>query len=129
MRIFPTLIIAALAYNYFAFLEPATLNVHPFKMVLPSGIPLALTSAEIIVALGLLLLCVELIKSASSAATTAVDHALSMLVFAGCLVELIILPRMGTAAFLFITIMTLIDVVAGFAISLSSARRDMSFNG
>lgn len=128
MRIFPTLIIAALAYNYFAFMDPAFLNLHPFKLVLPSGMPLALTGADIIVAVGLFLLCIELIKSASSAKSTAVDHALSLLVFTGCLVEFIVVPIVGTPAFLLITIMTLIDVVAGFAVSLSSARRDMTLS-
>ncbi len=126
LRIFPTLALAALAFNYFIFFDPTFLSVHFFKLVLPSGMPLALTGGELLVAGSLLLLFVEMVKSAGCSKVTAIDHALSLLVFAVCLVEFVTVPRAGNVSFLLITLMTLVDVAAGFAISLSAARRDMS---
>lgn len=127
-RIFPMLILSALAYNYFAFLDPALLMADAVLLPLPSGATLALSFSDLVVLGSLLLLCVEIMKAASSSAATAVDHALSLLVFAACLVEFVVVDRVATPAFLFIIAMTMVDVVAGFAISLSAARRDMTLS-
>lgn len=126
LRVFPMLAFAVAAYNYYAFLDPAFLNVHPFKMVLPSGVPLALTGGEIMVCGALGLLFIEMVKAASVGRGGALDHMLSVLLFAGCVVELVAVPRVGTPAFVLITLMTLIDVAAGVSISLATARRDIS---
>ena len=40
------------------------------------------------------------------------------------LVELITVPRLGNGVFLVIVLTTLIDVIAGFTVTISSARRD-----
>ncbi len=47
-----------------------------------------------------------------------------MLLFVACLVEFIILPGFGTSVFLLLTLMCFIDVVAGFTVTISTARRD-----
>ena len=39
------------------------------------------------------------------------------------------LPGFGTGTFLIITLMALVDVVAGYSISILTARRDMTFGG
>lgn len=128
LRIFPLLALAALAYNYFAFLSPAFLHIHFFKLTLPSGMALALTGSELLVIGALVLLFFEVVKSARCTDTTIADHTLSLLVFAGCLVEFIIVPQLGSSSFLLITLMALIDVAAGFAISLNAARRDLALH-
>ncbi len=125
IRIFPSMIIIVLAYNYCVFFDPDFFVLDMFKIPLPSEALVGFTGADILILGALLLLCVEIMKAASSSPSTAIDHALSLLVFATCLVELVVLPQFGQPAFIFITTMTIIDVVAGFAISLSTARRDM----
>jgi hypothetical protein len=44
------------------------------------------------------------------------------------LLEFLLVPFCGTAAFFFLVIMSLIDVVAGYSVSILSARRDFSVN-
>ena len=46
------------------------------------------------------------------------------LTFVVALVELITVPRLGNGVFLVIVLTTLIDVIAGFTVTISSARRD-----
>jgi hypothetical protein len=57
-----------------------------------------------------------------------VNHGLSLLVFLVCVIEFLLVRGCGTPEFLFITLMTLIDVVAGYTISIGTARRDLAFD-
>ena len=56
------------------------------------------------------------------------DHALSMTLFVIALLEFLLVPACGTSVFLIVTALTLIDVIAGFAVSLSTARRDIAIS-
>ena len=95
-----------------------------FEFGLPSGAMLKLTSGYALVLLGLLLLYVEVFKATRTGQASILDHALSLVVFVVALVEFIVVPRFGHEAFLAILAMTLIDVVAGFTVTISGARRD-----
>jgi len=53
---------------------------------------------------------------------------LSALVFVGFLVVFIIKPGAATEAFFVVMLMSLIDVIAGFSITITSARKDFGFN-
>jgi hypothetical protein len=44
------------------------------------------------------------------------------------LVEFIVAPGAGTATFLLLTLMALLDVIAGFSISIFAARRDFAID-
>ena len=70
----------------------------------------------------------EIIKAARLGAGTIVDHMLSTATFIVALVEFLLVPFCGTAAFFFLMIMSLIDVVAGYTVSILTARRDLSVN-
>ena len=54
------------------------------------------------------------------------DHVLSVGTFVVALVAFMLVDYAGTAPFFILTLMTLVDVIAGFAISLFSARRDLA---
>ena len=92
---------------------------------LVSGATLALTMGDLLVLLGLVLLYIEIFKATRTGTASIVDHLLSMALFVVCLVELIVLPGFGTATFVILTVMTAIDVVAGFTVTISGARRDI----
>jgi hypothetical protein len=49
-----------------------------------------------------------------------------MLVFVIFLIEYITVKPLGTASFLILTIMSMTDVIAGFTVSISAARRDIT---
>ena len=52
-----------------------------------------------------------------------------MLVFVVALIEFIVLPGFATSAFFLITMMALVDVMAGFTVSIVTARRDIGADG
>lgn len=96
---------------------------------LPPGEKWTMTIGDLLMLVTLMLLFVELLKSTYTSTASLLDHGLSMLVFVACLVEFIIVPNAATSVFFFITIATLIDVIAGYTIGIRVARRDLSIGG
>jgi hypothetical protein len=96
--------------------------------VLPSQAELFLTFGDIFVIFGLVALFFEVIKAARLGPGTIVDHMLSTAVFVIALIVFLLVPPFGTPAFLMLTLMALVDVVAGYTVSILSARRDYSVN-
>ncbi|MDB6116547.1 MAG: hypothetical protein JWO08_328 [Verrucomicrobiaceae bacterium] len=78
---------------------------------------------------GLCLLFVELMKSTRAGGMVTLEHVLSMFVFIAFLIEFLIVPGAGTDTFLILGIMSLIDVMAGYAISIAVARKEMNITG
>lgn len=87
------------------------------------------TWGDVIIALTLILLFVEVVKSTHSSSSSLIDHGLSMIVFVICLVEFLLVEKAATGVFLNITLATLIDVVAGYTIGIRVARRDLQIGG
>lgn len=83
--------------------------------------------SEFIAMLGVILLYFEILKATRYSSGAIVDHALSMLVFVLFLIEFIVVAGAGTATFMILTLMALLDVVAGFTVTISTARRDIAF--
>jgi hypothetical protein len=123
----PALAIVILAFNALNY-SGAMIDTEStfFDAVLPSTAEFYLTAGHIFVVAGLVALFFEIIKAARLGAGTIVDHMLSTATFIVALVEFLLVPFCGTATFFFLTIMALIDVVAGYSVSILSARRDYS---
>ena len=79
-------------------------------------------------AIGLLFLYFEVLKSTRTGTASILDHVLSLALFVVCLLELLLVARAANSAFFLLTIMTLIDVISGFTVSISVARRDIGFS-
>lgn len=120
----PLLAIVVLLANGLAFLGDVPMAQPMFSVPLPSGAVLPLTVGDGLVLLGLGLLYVELFKATRTETGTILDHALSLGVFVVALVEFLVVPRFGTGVFLSLTVMCLIDVIAGFTVTITAARRD-----
>lgn len=99
------------------------------SFVIPSGATLHITWNIFFILVGICILYFEILKSTRATYQALIDHLLSLVVFVIFLVELIVLPEMGSATFLILTLLALIDVIAGFTVSLSTARRDISIGG
>jgi hypothetical protein len=142
--VFPLLLIPVLIYNIWAF--GATVGDHDGskaaafaeKLVfadpahaihMASGAHWAIASGDLFVLLSMVLLFVELLKSTSTGTAAIFNHALSMLVFIVCLVEFLLGKSFATTPFFLITVMTLLDVLAGVVVTIVSARRDVEFAG
>ncbi|MBC8049336.1 MAG: hypothetical protein H7X92_04200 [Chitinophagales bacterium] len=131
----PWIVVALILYNVLALafsVNPtAAASVSVFdqellRTTLLSKTPWALTLGDLMISLTLVLLFVELMKASRNSTISAADHGLSMLLFIVCLVEFITVRQAATSVFFIILMVTLIDVMAGFVISIRFARRDLS---
>jgi hypothetical protein len=94
--------------------------------VLASGAEFNLRAGDFFTLAGLVALFFEMLKAARAGAGTILDHMLSTLAFVVALVCFLLVDYCGTSTFFLLTVMALIDVVAGFSVSIFSSRRDYS---
>ena len=121
--------VVLLAYNVVVLLgsDPVgALSVVVFRASLTSGAAFTLTAGELLILLGVVALFIEVVKATRSSMASAIDHALSALVFAAYLVEFLLVKAAGTGVFLVLTIMSFLDLIAGFTVTLGAARRDLT---
>jgi hypothetical protein len=128
MSAVPLLIIPLLAYVTFAG-AGADFGASRFPIALPSGGTWQLTLGDILLAVGLCLLFFEILKATRTGGASVVDHAFSMMVFVACLILFLIWDRAATSTFFLLMLMAIIDVIAGFAVTINAARRDYSVGG
>lgn len=129
MRMIPLLAFALVIYALAAFISPSLLTAAIVDITLPSGAVWSFNFGDVVVALGLVLLFLEILKATRTSAAAALDHALSMLVCVAALLGFLLLPGLGTSDFFLLFLMTVIDVIAGFTVSLMGARRDIGYGG
>jgi hypothetical protein len=127
MAAFPLLLIPFALINALMFFSDAGLSAVWLSATLPSGAILAITAGDVAVIVGLAFLYFEILKSTRSGNGSILDHALSLVLFITALLEFLLLSRAGNTPFLLIMLMCLIDVIAGFTVSISVARRDVDF--
>jgi hypothetical protein len=99
------------------------------KFTMTSGQAMRLDGGDIVVLSGLLLLYFEIFKATRTSNASILDHIASLAVFVVALVEFLLLPRFAHGAFLALLLMALIDVIAGFTVTITSARRDFGGPG
>jgi hypothetical protein len=91
-----------------------------------SGTTWTITMGDGLLALSLVFLFFEVLKATRTSARSMFDHMLSTLVFIGALVEFLIVPQAATSVFALLLVMALIDVMAGWSVSMRAARRDLA---
>ena len=123
---FPLTALVIIAYNVLALLPGFAPGAEVAEFTMSSGAVVALTTGDILILAGLVTLFFEMLKSARPRAGAIVDHILSVGVLIVGLVEFLLVPFAGTASFLILTFICLIDVVAGFSVSIVAARRDFT---
>lgn len=94
-----------------------------------SGGQWAVTTGDVIVFASLVILFIELLKSTTSRRVAIINHALSMILFIVCLVEFLLFSAFATSAFFLLTAMVLLDVLAGFIVTIVASRRDIDLVG
>ncbi|MBJ3786266.1 hypothetical protein JEQ47_16195 [Devosia sp. MSA67] len=130
--IFPLLAVPFVLYNIVVFVffggNPVNWAAGLFSLPMPSGMPWAITAGDFLLVVGVLLLFVEVLKSTNSARSSIIEHMLSMVVFVAFLVEFLLVGAASSSVFFLLMVMSLIDVVAGFTVSITSASRDVEMN-
>lgn len=129
----PLLAVPVIVYNLIAFVAAPTdaqgfLTNPLFTIHMPAGAGWAISLGDLLLAASLVVLFVELLKSTTSGALAIINHALSMILFIVCLVEFLLLQAFATSTFFLITLMVVLDVLAGFIVTIVSARRDIDFD-
>ena len=124
----PLLAFVVIAYVAFA-AGGADFTQERFKVAMPSGGEWIISLGDMMLAFSLFVLFFEVLKSTRTGGNSVVDHALSMMVFVACLILFLVWPLGGTSLFFLIMLTTLVDVIAGFSVTIRSARRDYSVGG
>ncbi|MGA8690846.1 MAG: hypothetical protein WB662_13320 [Methyloceanibacter sp.] len=124
----PLLAFVLMAYVAFASAR-ADFTLNRFSVTMPSGGAWQITLSDMMLAFSLFVLFFEILKSTRTGGNSVVDHALSMIVFVICLILFLIWPPAATSLFFLITLTTLIDVIAGFSVTIRATRRDYSVGG
>ena len=101
-----------------------TLEKSAFKMPMMGDVTWIVTNGDLLIIASIFFLFWEIIKSTSTGTATIVNHAISMVLFIVCLVQFLLFPNFATSVFFIITLMTLLDVLAGVVVTIVSARRD-----
>ena len=122
----PLMAIVIIIYNVIIFLTGLSMESQVTSITLISGAIWTISVGDVIVFTGLILLFLELINSTKTGASTIVNHALSMLVLLIVLVEFIVLPQFGPSPFFALVLLALFDVIAGFTVTITAARRDFT---
>jgi hypothetical protein len=118
--------LAIIAYNIIVYLTGLSMDTQVTTVSLISGAIWSISVGDVLVFGGLMLLFLELVSSTQTGASTIINHALSMLVLLVALVQFIVLPEFGNSTFFALVILALFDVVAGFTVTITAARRDFT---
>lgn len=97
-----------------------------FSLPMLSGGVWSMTLADLMVVIALVLLFVEVLKSTRTSNSSVVDHLLSLGVLVLFIVEFLLVEGAATSLFFVLMFIAAVDVLAGFAVSLRAASRDIS---
>jgi hypothetical protein len=127
---FPLLLVPFAIYNIVVFLMPGVTwsgVVSDMRMV--SNAEWTMTASDLLIALAILLLFGEMMKATRIGIRTVVDHGLSLILFLGMVVEFVLVPQASTSTFFLLLVLSFVDVLGGFAITLRTAQRDLTVEG
>jgi len=137
LTVIPLLVLPLLAYNLiiltlpggFAAVDAAQkMDQQLFAVHMTSHIDWSVRLSDLLLAAALVVLFIELLKSTTSRGLAIINHSLSLLLFILCLVEFLLAPACATSTFFLLGLMVLLDVLAGFIVTIVSSRRDVGFS-
>ena len=124
---FPLMLVPFAVYNFFIIGG----DVNPWENLvlrvdMMSGATFTLTMGEGLIILSLLLLFIEILKATRVGSWTILDHILSTVVLVAYLVEFLMVGQAATSTFFILMAVTLVDVIAGYSVSIRNASRDLT---
>ncbi|CCV11057.1 hypothetical protein [Mesorhizobium sp. STM 4661] len=93
-----------------------------------SGGVFSMTLGDLMVLIGLIFFFIEMVKATRTTNASIMDHLLSTFVFVAFLVEFLLVKGAAHSVFFTLMVIALIDVLAGFSVSMRSASRDINMN-
>lgn len=122
----PWIVLSIITYNAIVFATGMSFDNVLFEIPMLSGASWTFTLGDLLLAGTLMLLFIEILKATRTGGNSLIDHTLSTVVFIVCIIEFLVIPEAATSLFFFITLVALIDVIAGFSVTIRAARRDFA---
>ena len=127
---FPLLLIPFAIYNIVAFLMPGVSWSGTLTTVhMVSGGEWTMSVGDLLVTLTILLLIAEVMKSTRIGVRSVVDHGLSLVLFLVMLIEFLLVKQAASGTFFLLLVISFVDVLGGFAVTLRTAQRDLTIEG
>lgn len=130
---FPLLVVPLAVYLIIEFLipgpAPGAFWTNVVNVPLASGEKWAMTIGDLMIAVSILILFVELLKATRLSSRSIIDHLLSTLLFIVMLVLFLLVKQAATGTFFLLLIISFVDVVGGFSVTIRSAQRDITIDG
>ncbi|MDB5553334.1 MAG: hypothetical protein JWL86_3318 [Rhizobium sp.] len=104
-----------------ASLETIVTSVH-----MMSGATWTMSLGDLFIVIGLIILFLEIFKATRRSSVALLDHLFSMALFVVFLVEFLLVQGAATQIFFILMLISLVDVIAGFTVSIKSASRDVA---
>lgn len=124
----PLLIVPFIVYNIQIFIGGGAdvWEDQILSLSMISGREWVMTMGDLMVSVGLFLLFFEIVKATRVGANSIIDHLLSTFVFIAYLVEFLLVGDAAHSVFFILMMIALIDILAGFTVSIRSATRDVN---
>src|SRR3954467_1019285 len=113
---FPLLLIPLAVYNIIAFLMPSVSFTDVlFRVPMITGEAWSVTLADVMLALGVVLLLLEVVKGARPGSKFLMDHLLSLIVFGAAAAEFVMWPKFGNSTYFLLVLLAMADFLGGIA--------------
>ncbi|UWU96157.1 hypothetical protein [Bradyrhizobium sp. CB1015] len=113
---FPLLLIPLAVYNIIAFLMPSvSFSDVLFKVPMLTGEAWPVTLADLLLALGIVLLLLEVVKGARPGSKFLMDHLLSLIIFGAAAAEFVMWPKFGNSTYFLLVLLAMADFLGGIA--------------
>jgi hypothetical protein len=108
--------------GFYAVDAPERLTRPLFTFGTAGGGAWPVSCADLLLAAALIVGFIELLKGIEDRRIAIANHALSIVLFVVCLAAMLLAPAFATSTFFLITLMVLLDLVAGFIVTMGQAR-------
>jgi len=104
----------------------ASLQKEVTSVHMMSGATWTMSLGDLFIVVSLVILFFEIFKATRRSSVALLDHLFSMALFVIFLVEFLLVQGAATQIFFILMLVSLVDVIAGFTVSIKSASRDVA---
>jgi hypothetical protein len=131
MAAIPLMLIPFILYNLamvgaFGGGGTASLETIVTSVNMMSGATWTMSLGDLFIVIALIILFLEIFKATRRSSVALLDHLFSMALFVVFLVEFLLVQGAATQIFFILMLISLVDVIAGFTVSIKSTSRDVA---
>ncbi len=127
LRAFPFTLLTLIAFNIVILAsDPGVWGNDLFEVTLFSDVIWPLTNGDLMVTVGLLVLLIEVLRATTIHTKAITNHLVSVVVLIIYAIEFVVVEEAGNSTFFILTMIALVDVLAGIVVTIRLATRDFS---